>query len=81
MDVVKTPDAAGQRLGREDPPTAQPAEAISLGQAAGDQKAFRIDVKRGFRPRLKKHLFVNLIHQNIRAVTAAQRRRPPFHRG
>src|SRR5262249_35831817 len=66
-------------LFRKDPAAAQSAQAVGLGQAAGDKKASGIETQCSWRTLVEQHLEIDLVHQNARADLRRQVADLPEH--
>src|SRR5260370_30627595 len=71
---MKPPHARGKFLGGKDPSATQPAQAISFGEAAGDEETLRINMESRSRRGFKQHFPIDIIRQNISARWARERR-------
>ena len=72
VKIIDAPYASGDVRRGKYPSAAQPAQAVSFGQAVRNEETFRINMERAPGPPLKQPLAINLIHQYISPIVARQ---------
>src|SRR5258708_17211625 len=79
VNIIDVPDALGNVRRREHPSATESAKAIRFGEAVGNDEAFRIDMKSRSRLRLKQHLAINFVNQDVCSTLLRQQCDLPQH--